>query len=96
VLFAIDLHEHFINEECVAVASVLELQSSSVYGSEFNAPKPDRFSADHAASLGQEVYNVAVTKVETVVQPDCVADDIGWKSVTLVSIHEQILHMTCI
>jgi hypothetical protein len=50
-----------------------------------------QFPADRDASFGQEVFDIAVAKVETVVQPDSIADDVGWKSMTLVCIHGQVL-----
>jgi len=52
MLLAIDFDEDFINEEGIAIAAVLTLQSSSVYSSELDTPEPDRFSTDGDASLG--------------------------------------------
>ena len=45
--------EDFIDVEGIAVASVLSLQPSSVYSSEFDTPEADGFAADCDASLGQ-------------------------------------------
>ena len=36
-----------------------------------------------AATLCQQVFNIPVAKIESKVKPDSVADDIGWKPVTL-------------
>jgi hypothetical protein len=52
MLFAIDLHKDFVNEESIAIASVLSLQSSGVYSSEFYTPQADRFAGYSDASLG--------------------------------------------
>ena len=38
VLFAINLHEYFINEKCVSIALVIFLQTTSVFRSELVAP----------------------------------------------------------
>ena len=87
MLLAIDLHEDLIDEECIAVASVPPLQSSSVYNSEFDTPQANRFAADSYASLGKKILDISVAEVESVVQPDCVTNDIGRESMALISIH---------
>jgi len=83
VLFAIDLHEHFINEECVAVSSVLSLQTPCIFGTEFVTQQPDGFIADSDASFGQEIFNITMAEVEMIITPDGITDDVGWESVTL-------------
>jgi hypothetical protein len=35
--------------------------------------------------LGEEIFYIAKAHAETVVEPDGVADDFGWKSMTLVA-----------
>ena len=57
--------EDFIDVEGVAVASMLSLQSSGVYGSEFDAPEADRLPTDSDAALGQEIFDIAVTPIDT-------------------------------
>jgi hypothetical protein len=61
MLLAVDLEEHFIDEECIAVASVFPLQSSSVYCSEFDAPQPDSFVAHGDTTFREQVFNITVT-----------------------------------
>jgi hypothetical protein len=70
---------------------VLALQSTCINSSELDAPKADCFSGYSDASFGQYIFDIAVTQVEPVVQPDCVGNDIGWESVALVCIHGKIL-----
>ena len=91
MLLAVDFDEYLINVERVAEASVFSFQSSTVYSTEFDAPETDRLSADGDASLGQKVFNVAVAKIESIVEPDGITDDVAWKSVSLISIHLPIL-----
>ena len=91
LLPAIDLHKNFIDEEGVAKASVFPFQSSGVKSAEFDTPEADRFAADSDASFGQEVFDIPMTQIESVVEPDCVTDDIRWEPVALISIHEPIL-----
>jgi hypothetical protein len=52
MLLAVNLHEEFINEESIAVALVLPLQSARIDSPEFYTPEADRFAADSDASLG--------------------------------------------
>jgi hypothetical protein len=53
VLFAIDLYEDFINEECVTITAVFPFQALYIFGTELDAPQPDGFVADDDSSLGQ-------------------------------------------
>jgi len=81
----------FIDVECVAVASMASLQSSSVNGAEFDAPQADRLSGDSDPTLCQKVFNISVAEIESIVEPDGVGNDVRWKSVSLVCIHPPIL-----
>ena len=91
MLFTIDLHEDFVNVEGITVASMASLQSSSVNGAEFDAPQADRFSGDSDPTLCQKVFNISVAEIESEVQPNSIADDVGWESVSFIGIHEPIL-----
>ena len=42
-------------------------------------------------SFGEKIFNISMTKVELIVKPDCVADDVRRKSVSLVCIHRPIV-----
>ena len=70
---------------------MISLQSSGVNGSKFDAPQTDRFSGYGDASLRQEVFDISVAEVETIVEPDGIGDNIWRESVALVSIHRPIL-----
>ena len=91
MLLAVDLYKNFIDEKCVTIATVLSLQSSGVEITEFYAPEADRFAADSDASLSQKIFNITVAQVEAIIEPDCVADDVQWESVTFISSHNPIL-----
>ena len=47
--------------------------------------------ADDDAALGQEIFDISMAQIESIVEPDGVGDDIGRKSVALISIHRQII-----
>jgi hypothetical protein len=51
MLLAVDLDDDLIDEEGVAVATVLSLQAPSIFGTEFETPQPDGFIADSDASF---------------------------------------------
>ena len=53
------------------------LQSPGVHGAELDAPEADRFPGDDDASLGQEVFDVAMAQIESVIEPDSIGNDIG-------------------
>ena len=44
-----------------------------------------------AAPLCREVFDIPVTQVEAIVEPDGVGNDVGRESMTLVCVHELIL-----
>jgi len=91
MLLAADFDEDFIDVESVAVSSVLSRQSPRVYGAKLYAPEADCFSRHSDAPLRQEIFNIAAAKIESIVKPDGVADDIGWESVAFVCIYLPIL-----
>jgi len=108
VLFAVDFHEDFVDEEGIAVAAVLPLQSARINGSEFDAPEADRFSADNyprsasrssmngparrARGSSDDCYHAP--EIESMVEPDGVTDNVRWESVSFISIHVPILSIT--
>ncbi|MFT4823341.1 MAG: hypothetical protein ACJAUG_003301 [Halioglobus sp.] len=91
MLFAINLYEHFINEKGITIASVLSLQTAGRDGSEFNAPEADGFSRHIDTSLNQKIVDISMAKVEAIVEPDNVGNDVRRETVTFISIHRLIL-----
>src|SRR5262249_39074007 len=47
------------------------------------APLPHALAADDQATLGEQVLDIAQAEVEPVVQPDGVADDLGWEAAAM-------------
>ena len=87
MLLAVDFDEYFIN---VKGGSTGPNSNALLNGSNpfpFYTPEADRLSGNSDASLGQQVFDIAVTQIEAIVEPDGVGDDVRWKSVPLVSIH---------
>ena len=90
-MLAIDCDEHFIDIERVTIASLLSCQSFGVQRAAFDASKADRFLADDNASFCWQVFDITVTDIKSIVEPDSVTDDHGRASMSLVSIHPGIL-----
>jgi hypothetical protein len=61
VLLAIDYYVDLVNEKGIAITTMFALQSSSVYSSELDAPKANRFSGYSDASLCEKIFNIAMT-----------------------------------
>ncbi len=91
MLPTIDFHENLVDEEGVTITTVLSLQPSSILCTKFDAPEPDSLAADGNASLGQKIFNIPVAEIESMVEPNGIANDVRWKSVTFVCVHVLIL-----
>jgi hypothetical protein len=78
MLLTLDLDEDFIDVERVATALMLSFQPTSINSSEFDTPETDCFSADDDASFYEEIFNIAMTKVEAIIKPDGVGNDVKW------------------
>ena len=83
--------EDFVDTRGVAVATMLSLQASSINCAKLDTPQADRLTSDDNAAFSQEVFDITMAEIESVVAPNSVGNDIGWESVALVSIHPPIL-----
>ena len=70
--------EDLVDVEGITVTLVLALQAAGINRSEFYTPETDCFTADGDASFGQEIFNIAVAGVKSIVEPDGVGNDIQW------------------
>ena len=61
--------EDFIDVGSIAVALVLSLESACINGTELDAPQADRLPCDDDTPLGQEILDITVTQIESVVEP---------------------------
>ena len=94
MLPSVDLDKYFIDVKGVAVALMLSFQSARINGSELNAPQSDRFTANSDAPLGQDIFNITVAEIESIVEPDSVGDDVRRESVSFICIHSPILSIS--
>jgi hypothetical protein len=90
-LLTIDLDEDFIDVERVAVASMFSFQSTGIYGTKLDTPETNRFCADTGSSFIEEIFDVAVAQVESIVEPNIIGNNVRWESVSLISSHVLII-----
>ena len=82
-LLASDPNEEFIHKEGVAVSAVPK-RSMRVPWSERGAPEADGFVGDEDASLSQQVFDIPMTEIKAVMEPDGLLNDLRGKSVPFV------------
>lgn len=68
----------------VAQTPLSPLKPPGIVGLKLMTPLSNGLISDSDASLGEKVFNFAETEAEAVVEPDGMADDFGWKAVTVV------------
>jgi hypothetical protein len=61
MLLSLDSNEYLINEERITIPLMLSSQSLGVLRPKLVAPQANGFIADRDASLGHQVFNIAVT-----------------------------------
>jgi hypothetical protein len=79
--------EDLVNVESIAITSVLSFQSACINGAKLATPETDGFAGDSDASLGQKIFDITVTQIESIAEPYCVTDNVGRESVTFVYAH---------
>ena len=52
------------------------LQTLGEAGAEFDTPKANCFAADDNSSFIQQIFDVSMTWVESIVEPYCITDDV--------------------
>jgi hypothetical protein len=78
MLLAIDLYEYFVNAEGIAIAAVSPFQSASIDSTELDAPEADRLPSNNDAALSQEILDIAVAEIESVVEPESLPHEVLW------------------
>ena len=79
--FAADSDEHFVHVPDVTEPTLSSAQSMSILGSKLPAPGSNGFVGYSDAPLSEKVLDIAKAQREPMVQPDGMADDLGWKAV---------------
>lgn len=84
MLLALNLDENLINKVSIAVTLMFTFQSPGMVGTKFYAPQTNRLIAGFDTSLSEQTFDITIAEVESVVQPNCIADDIWRNSVAFV------------
>ena len=50
-------------------------QSPGVFGTKLVAPQANRFVADSDSSLYEYIFDISVTQIESILEPDSITDD---------------------
>ena len=78
---AADGDEHFVHMPDVAEPTLSSPRSTSIRCSKLPAPGSNGFVGNGDATLSEKVLDIAKTQSEPMVQPDGMADDLGWRAV---------------
>ena len=81
----LDGYKHLVQVPRIAEATLPSLQPASVFWTELDAPKSDRFIRDGDPALGKEVLYISKAQTKAMVEPNGVADDLRWKSISAVA-----------
>jgi transposase-like protein len=83
--------EDFIDVKRIAIASVSSFESAGINRTKLDAPKTDSFSGYSDAAFGKEIFDIALTEIESVIEPNGIGNHMWRESVTLISIQAPIL-----
>ena len=86
MLHALDADEDFIHVPLVARSGSPASQPVGKTRRELLAPASHRLVGDGDTALSQDQLDIAQAEAEYVVQPDRVADDLGWEPMAVVGI----------
>lgn len=81
-----DGDEYFVGEERIAESVVFALESLREERAKLVAPQPHRLVRHLDSTFSEQVLDVAVAEIETMVEPDRVLNDGRWESVSFVEI----------
>ena len=82
--FGADGNEQLIHVPDVAESTLSSPQSTSIRWSKLPAPESNGFVGYGDATLSEKVLDIAKAQSEPMVQPDGMADDVGWKAVAAI------------
>ncbi len=75
---ALDRDEDLVQVPCVTETALATLQPATVFRTELDAPKSDRFIGHRDAALSEHVFHVSKAHAESVVEPNGMTDDFCW------------------
>ena len=85
LLATLDRDEHLVEMPGVSHPTASAPQPPRVDRTEPLAPLSDRLVGDHHASLREAIFGITETQIEPMGEPDRVADDVGWESISVIA-----------
>ena len=85
LLATLDRDEHLVEMPGVSDPTAPAPQLPGVDRTEPLAPLPNRLVGDRHASLREEIFSIVEAEAESIVEPDRVADDVGWESISVIA-----------
>jgi hypothetical protein len=80
----VDFHEHLVQMPPATWAWSSAINPSGILFAELKNPAPDAFIGNVQTTFCEKVFHIAKAQCETEVQPDCVLDNLCWKSVSFI------------
>jgi hypothetical protein len=81
----LNIHEKLIQMPNVTQSAPSSPESPGILGSELPPPLSDGLVADHNLALFQEVFNISEAQAESVVEPNDMAYDLRWESISAIA-----------
>ena len=85
LLATLDRDEHLVEMPSVSHPTAPAPQLPGVDRTEPLAPLPNRLVGDRYASLREEIFSIAEAEAESIVEPNRVADDVRWESISVIA-----------
>ena len=82
---SVDRDENFVQEPCISESTLASFQTLYIVETALRAPPSDCFLGHHDSAFGEQILDISETDAESVVQPDCMTDDFGRKTVTVIA-----------
>ncbi len=82
--FAVDRLEDFVQEPPIPETTLASFQTPYILETELRAPAANCLVGHGDSSLGQQILDFPKAETESVVKPDCMADDFGGIAVSVV------------
>ena len=82
---AVNRHEHLVEEPRISESTLSSPQVLGIVEPELRTPSANRFVGHGDFSFGEYILYVSEADTESVVEPDCVADDFAWLTVPAIA-----------
>lgn len=84
MLLTLNLDKDIVDKECIALTRMSAPKSLGIFRTKLYTPKTNRLVTDGDTSLGEQIFDITIAEVKSMVQPDRIADGIGGKLVAFV------------